>query len=64
MTERYIQGPGTDQPIEWLHGSGSSDRRFFYTDYQDSLIASTNASGTLQELYKYGAYGELKLQPQ
>jgi RHS repeat-associated protein len=60
MTERYIHGDGVDEPLVWFHGSGTSDERFFIQDYHGSVIGYTDASGNLQNLYKYGPYGEPK----
>lgn len=60
LAERYIHGTGTDEPLVWFHGWDTSDQRFFYQNYQGSVIGYTNASGGLTELYKYSPYGEPK----
>ncbi len=28
MLRRYVHGPGTDDPIVWYEGTGTTDRRF------------------------------------
>ena len=60
MTERYVFGPGTDQPLIWMLNSDVSNPRYIYADYHGSVIGYTDASGNLQDLYKYGPYGEPK----
>lgn len=60
MQHRYVHSDGTDEPIVWFVGAGTTDRRYFAKNYQGSVIAYTNASGVMQELYKYGPYGEPK----
>jgi len=59
---QYIHGSGVDEPVVWFEGSGTSDRRYFIQNYQGSIIAYTNASGTVNpaNIYKYGPYGEPK----
>lgn len=58
VLRRYVHGPESDDPIVWIEeGAGS---RYFYDNYQGSVIAYANSSGTLTELYKYGPYGEPK----
>ncbi len=57
---RYIHGTGTDNPLLWFEGSGTSDRRWLYTNYQGSVISYTGESGTPGAIFKYGPYGEPK----
>lgn len=54
---RYIHGTGTDNPLVWLEGSGTSDVRWYYTNYQGSVVAVTGGVGNLLALYKYDPYG-------
>jgi len=60
VAARYIHGPGTDDPLVWLQGADDSDRRYYYTNYQGSLIGYTGPTGSFvtSSLTKYGAYGE------
>ncbi|MBP2161633.1 MULTISPECIES: RHS repeat-associated core domain-containing protein [Asticcacaulis] len=57
---RYIHGTGTDNPLLWFEGSGASDKRWLYTNYQGSVISYTGESGTPGTIFKYGPYGEPK----
>lgn len=60
VASRYIHGPGTDDPLVWLLGANDSDRRYYYTNYQGSIIGYTGSTGALVSgsLTKYGAWGE------
>ena len=60
MTARYVHGDGTDNPLIWMVGSGTSNMRPLYTDYHGSVVADTDSSGNLVDLYRYGPYGEPK----
>jgi len=60
LISRYIFGGGTDNPLVQMVGSDTSNMRPLYTDYHGSVIADTDSSGTLLDLYKYGPYGEPK----
>ena len=57
---RYVFGAGTDEPLVWFEGQTSASPRYLISNYQGSIIAYTNNTGTVQELYKYGPYGEPK----
>ena len=58
LVRRYVHGPGTDEPIVWYEGSGTTDRRWLHDDDHGSVIAVTNASGGVNETHTYGGYGE------
>ncbi|WP_140986891.1 RHS repeat domain-containing protein [Asticcacaulis tiandongensis] len=62
VLRRYVHGTGVDEPVVWFEGSNidTTSRRYFYQNYQGSVIAYTNGSSVLTELYKYGPYGEPK----
>ena len=57
---RYIHGGGANDPIVWLKGADDSDRRYYYTNYQGSILGYVGAAGqfVLGSLIKYGPYGE------
>ncbi|ESQ90232.1 hypothetical protein ABAC460_10815 [Asticcacaulis sp. AC460] len=58
MKHRYLHGGGTDNPVIWYTDSSvTSGAHFFVTNYQGSVIGTTNTSGTRMELYKYDPYG-------
>jgi len=58
LLERYVHGTGVDEPLVWYHGSDLTDQRYFWRNYQGSLIAYGDDGGHMTELYKYGPYGE------
>jgi len=61
LISRYVHGDGTDDPLVWLIGSGTSDMRPLYTDYHGSIIATyADSTGNNIAVYKYGPYGEPK----
>jgi RHS repeat-associated protein len=57
MLRRYVHGPGTDEPIAWYEGSGTTDRRFLHQDERGSVVAVTNSSGTVLGVNSYDEYG-------
>jgi RHS repeat-associated protein len=60
IQQRYVHGAGTDEPLVWYVGSGTTTRRWLHQDAQGSVIAYSDASGhvTSSQVYAYGAYGE------
>jgi RHS repeat-associated protein len=52
-----IDGPGSDEPLVWYEGAGISDRRFPLADERGSIIAITNASGSVTNINAYDEYG-------
>jgi RHS repeat-associated protein len=57
LTRRYVHGPGIDEPLVWYEGVGTTDRRFLYADERGSVIAVSNASGTVTNINAYDEYG-------
>ncbi|CUS44669.1 MAG: RHS repeat-associated core domain-containing protein [Pseudomonadota bacterium] len=57
VTRRYVYGPGTDEPVVWYEGSGTSDRRWLHADERGSVIAVTNSSGAAIGINSYDEYG-------
>jgi len=57
VQRRYVHGPGTDEPIVWYQGSGTTDRRFLSSDERGSIISVTDSSGTLLGINKYDEFG-------
>ncbi|MBV8685761.1 MAG: RHS repeat-associated core domain-containing protein [Alphaproteobacteria bacterium] len=57
MLRRYVHGPGTDEPLVWYEGSGTSDRRFLHADERGSIVAVTNSAGTTLNVNAYDEYG-------
>jgi RHS repeat-associated protein len=57
LLRSYVHGTGVDEPIVWFEGGS---KRYFVQNYQGSVIGYTDSSGSLQELYRYGPWGEPK----
>lgn len=58
LLRRYVHGPGVDDPLVWLEGAGTSDRRSLVADERGSVLAATNASAYLiGSLNRYDTYG-------
>jgi RHS repeat-associated protein len=58
LQRRYVHGPGTDEPIVWYEGSGTTAKNWFYADHLGSIVAMANATGTSTGIYSYGPFGE------
>ena len=58
MQRRYVHGPGTDEPIVWYEGSGTTAKNWLYADHLGSIVATANATGASTGIYSYGPYGE------
>lgn len=57
VLRRYVHGPGTDEPLVWYEGSGTSDRRWFHADERGSIIAVTDGNGDAIAYNAYDEYG-------
>jgi RHS repeat-associated protein len=57
VLRRYVPGASPGQPLVWNEVQDSS-YRWLYADHQGSVIAWADSSGTAQETYAYGPYGE------
>jgi RHS repeat-associated protein len=57
LQRRYVHGPGSDEPLVWYEGAGTTDRRFLHADERGSVIAGSNASGTVTNINAYDEYG-------
>lgn len=58
VLRRYVHGTGTDEPIVWYEGSGTTDRRWLHQDAQGSVVGYSGSSGGMTTIYAYGPYGE------
>jgi len=59
LLRRYIQGPGSDEPVVWIEGgTTSANRRWLHTDERGSVVAQSDNTGTVTQVYAYGPYGE------
>ncbi len=59
MLHRYAHGNGVDQPLVWYDGGtvNSTNRRHLFANWQGSIAAITNASGSAIGVNAYDAYG-------
>ncbi len=57
ILRRYVPGPGTDEPVVWYEGSGTTDRRWLQADPQGSVVAVTNGAGAALAINTYDEYG-------
>jgi RHS repeat-associated protein len=59
ITNRYMHGPGSDEPILWDVGSrmDCSGTRFLHTNHQGSVIAVADCNGNRVAVNSYDEYG-------
>lgn len=57
MLARYVQGTGSDDPLIWYPGAGTSIRRSLQSDQQGSVVSIANADGSAYQLNKYDEHG-------
>ncbi len=57
LLRRYVHGPGSDEPIVWYEGSGTSERRFLHADERGSIVAVTNGVDGNTVINAYDEYG-------
>ncbi|NDZ15670.1 hypothetical protein C7T35_19580 [Variovorax sp. WS11] len=63
LQRRYVHGPGTDEPIVWYEGSGTTAKNWLYADHLGSIVATANATGASTGIYSYGPYGDANQWP-
>lgn len=54
----HVHSSCDDDPQVWLQGSSNTNISYVYTNYQGSVIATTNTAGSNLQIYKYSPYGE------
>ena len=59
LLHKYIYGPGVDQPICMIDVEHSSATYYYHFDGLGSVIALTNSSGSVVNLYEYSVFGEV-----
>ena len=57
VARRYVYGPGSDEPLVWYEGSGTSDRRFMDADERGSVVRVTDNTGAIKYMNAYDDYG-------
>jgi len=58
LLKRYVHGVGNDDPLVSFDGSGTGSPSYLLADERGSIMAETNASGTVTTKQQYGPYGE------
>ena len=53
-----MHGPGTDEPLVWYEGAGTTAKGWLYADHLGSIVAVANSAGASTATYRYGPYGE------
>lgn len=57
LLRRYVDGPGTDQPIVWYEGTAVAAPRYFTADPQGSIVGVADGSGNSLAVNTYDGYG-------
>ncbi len=52
-----MHGPGTDEPLVWYEGSGTSDRRSLHSDERGSVVALSDSAGNATAINRYDEFG-------
>jgi RHS repeat-associated protein len=58
ILNRYVTGPGTDEPLTWYSGSGTASRAWYAADNAGSVLATADQNANATATYDYGPYGE------
>ncbi|WP_415203103.1 RHS repeat-associated core domain-containing protein [Pseudorhodoferax sp.] len=58
LTNRYVHGPGVDEPLVAYTGTGTASKNWLYADHLGSVVAVANSAGTGTDVNKYGPFGE------
>lgn len=57
LLRRYVHGPGTDEPLVWYEGSGTSTKRYLHADERGSVVAVSDGTGAALAINTYDEYG-------
>ena len=57
LLQRYVPGPGVNEPVVWYVGAGTTGRRWLHADERGSVIAVSDGSGTMLAINRYDEYG-------
>ncbi|MEO7239843.1 MAG: RHS repeat-associated core domain-containing protein [Sphingomicrobium sp.] len=55
---RFVYGPGTDEPIVWYEGGGTTNRRFLGADERGSIVSVSDSAGAVLSINRYDEYGQ------
>jgi RHS repeat-associated protein len=59
LVHKYIYGPGVDQPICMIDVADANATYYYHFDGLGSVMALTNSSGSVANLYEYSIFGEV-----
>ncbi|TGY88332.1 hypothetical protein E5163_10955 [Marinicauda algicola] len=57
LVQRFVHGPGMDEPLVQYSGAGTSNRTFLHADERGSIIAHTDSAGNRTATLAYDEYG-------
>lgn len=57
MLDRYVHGPGTDEPLLWYEGPGLTARRVLRADQQGSIVAISDSGSSSLFVNSYDEWG-------
>jgi RHS repeat-associated protein len=57
ILRRYVHGTAVDDPVVWYEGNSFSSARWLHADWQGSVVAVTDASGTSIATDRYDEFG-------
>ncbi len=60
LQRRFVHGPGSDEPIVHYQVAGAPYKQWLHADHLGSVIATSNASGSVSSHMAYGPYGETR----
>jgi RHS repeat-associated protein len=60
LLRKYVHGPCVDEPICLIEASGTyAGTHYYHYDALGSVVAMTNSSGNVVQLYEYSVYGQV-----
>ncbi len=60
LLRKYVHGPCIDEPICLIESSGTyAGTQYYHYDALGSVVALTDASGDIVQLYEYSVYGQV-----
>lgn len=57
IRNRYVFGPGSDEPLVRYQGSGTGAPQWLHADERGSIVAATNGAGATLAIKAYDEYG-------
>ena len=57
VQRRYVYGPGSDEPLVWYEGAGTTNKRYLHADERGSIVAVSDGNGNGIAINRYDEYG-------